>query len=153
MLAVERHTAERKILRVLTDAGGKIPTLDLHPGLYRTIATAPYGLWQTEVQEFVVGEKPMHLALRVRPMPTHGSGDIVTIGTKRKKLKVLKSNGQAASGAEIYIRDRGARRSSPSPDKSGYQTSPVPVLQVSDNRVNQELSGIDAMRRGCPSFS
>jgi hypothetical protein len=41
-------------------------------------------------------------------MPTHGNGDIVTVGTKKKKLKVLNSNGQGASGAEIYTRDRGA---------------------------------------------
>jgi hypothetical protein len=108
VIVQDLHNREHEVLRVLTDGGGKIPTLDLHPGLYRAIATAPYGLWQTEVQEFLVGEKPMHLALRVRPMPSHGNGDIVTVGTKRKKLRVLKPDGQAASGAEIYIRDRGA---------------------------------------------
>jgi hypothetical protein len=92
----------------LTDKDGQIPTLDLQPGLYRAIATAPYGLGQTEVREFLVAEKPERLALRVRPMPTHGYGDIVTFGTKRKKFKILKTDGQAASGAEIYVRDRDA---------------------------------------------
>jgi len=41
-------------------------------------------------------------------MPTRGNGEVVTVGTKRKKLKVLKSDGQAASEAEIYTRDRSA---------------------------------------------
>jgi hypothetical protein len=97
-----------EVLRVLSNKDGKTPTLDLQPGLYRAIATAPYGLWQTEVREFLVAEKPVRLALRVRPMPTRGYGDIVTVGTKRKKLEILKTNGQAASGAEIYVRDRDA---------------------------------------------
>jgi len=69
---------------------------------------APYGLWQTEVQEFLVGEKPRRLALNVRPMSSHGFGDIVTLGTKKKMLKVLQHSGQAASAAEIYLRDRDA---------------------------------------------
>ena len=30
------------------------------------------------------------------------------MGTKKKKLRVLKPDGQAASGAEVYVRDRSA---------------------------------------------
>jgi hypothetical protein len=108
VIVQDLHNQEHEVLRVLTDGRGKIPTLDLPPGLYRAIATAPYGVWQTEVQEFLVVGKPMHVALRVRLMPTHGNGDIITVGTKRKKLRVLKPDGQAASGAEIYVRDREA---------------------------------------------
>jgi hypothetical protein len=108
VIVQELHNREHEVLRVLTDGTGKIPTIDLHPGLYRVIATAPYGLWETEVQEFMVGEKPMRLALHVRPMPTHGNGDIVTLGTKKKKMRVLKPDGRAASGAEVYVRDRNA---------------------------------------------
>jgi hypothetical protein len=108
VIVQDLYHREHEVLRVLTDGGGKIPSLDLHPGLYRAIATAPYGQWQTEVREFLVGERSVRLTLRVRPTPTHGNGDIVTVGTKRKKLKVLQPNGQAASGAEIYVRDRDA---------------------------------------------
>lgn len=108
VIVQDLHNREYEVLRVLTDKSGKIPTIDFRPGLYRAIATTPYGPWQTEVQEFLVGENPVHLALHVRPMPSHGYGDIVTVGTKKKKLKVLTPNGQAASGAEVYVRDRGA---------------------------------------------
>jgi uncharacterized surface anchored protein len=108
VIVQDLHDKEHEVLRALTDKDGRIPTLDLQPGLYRAIATAPYGLWQTEVREFLVAEKPERLALMVRPMPTQGYGDIVTVGTKRKKLKILKTDGQAASGAEIHVRDRDA---------------------------------------------
>jgi hypothetical protein len=108
VIVQELHNREHEVLRVLTDGAGKIPTIDLHPGLYRAIATAPYGLWETQVQEFLVGEKAVRLALHVGPMPTHGNGDIVTLGAKKKKLRVLKPDGQAASGAEVYVRDRNA---------------------------------------------
>lgn len=108
VIVQDLHNREREVLRVLTDKSGKIPAIDLGPGLYRAIATTPYGPWQTEVQEFLVGENPMHLALHVRPMPTHGYGDIVVVRTKKKKLKVLTPDGQAASGAEVYVRDRDA---------------------------------------------
>lgn len=99
---------EHEVIRALTNKDGQIPSFALPPGLYRAIATDPYGLWQTEVREFLVAEKPARLAMRVRPTPTHGYGDIVTVGTKRKKLKILKPDGQPASGAEIYARDRDA---------------------------------------------
>jgi len=102
------YNREHEILRVLTDKDGKLPVLNLQPGLYRAIATAPYGYWQTEVKEFLVAEKHLNIALRVRPMPTHGAGDIVAIGTKKQRLRVLQANGSAASGAEVYVRDRDA---------------------------------------------
>jgi len=100
--------AEHEILRVLSDKEGKIPVLSLQPGLYRAIATAPYGTWQTQVREFLVADKPLRLALEVRPMSTHGYGDIVTVGTKKRQLKVSQADGRPASGAEVHIRDRDA---------------------------------------------
>jgi len=108
VIVQDLYNQEHEVLRVLTHEDGKIPTLDLRPGLYRAIGTAPYGLWQTQVQEFLVGQLPVKVELSIRPMPTHGNGDIVTVGTKKKRLKVLKANGQPASGAEIYVRDPGA---------------------------------------------
>jgi len=108
VIVQDLYNQEHEVLRVLTDAEGKIPILDLRPGLYRAIGTAPYGLWQTQVQEFMVGKTPMKIELSVRPISTHGNGDIATAGTKKKRLKVLKVNGQPVSGAEIYVRDRGA---------------------------------------------
>lgn len=99
---------EHEILRGLSDHTGNGPTLQLPSGLYRVIATAPYGLWQTSVREFLVGQQPTDVIVRVQPMPTHGYGDIVTVGTTRVELKLIGPDGQPANGARILIRDRDA---------------------------------------------
>ena len=80
----------------------------MRPSLYRVIATAPYGLWETDVREFLVNEKPVQFTIVVRPKPTAGYGDVVTVGTKKQALKVLRSDGQPAASAEVYVRDREA---------------------------------------------
>src|SRR5215471_7533131 len=80
LVVVQDLQDEHEVLRALTDKDGKVPSLDLQPGLYRVIATTPYGVWQTDVREFLVAEKPLQVALHVRPMPTHGFGDIVSVG-------------------------------------------------------------------------
>jgi hypothetical protein len=99
---------EHEILRVLSDEYGIVPVLQLPPGLYRFIATNPYGEWQTKVLEFLVGQQSTEVTIRVEAMPTHGYGDIVTIDTTRVQLQVIGPDEKPASGAIILIRDRNA---------------------------------------------
>jgi hypothetical protein len=99
---------EREILRVLSDEQGNVPTLDVPAGLYRVIATAPYGLFQTSVREFLVGREATQVVVTAQTMPTHGYGDVVTAGTARVQVQVIGSDGQPATGAHILIRDRDA---------------------------------------------
>ena len=66
--------SEHEILRTLSDQSGNVPSLQLSPGLYRVIATAPYGIWETSVSEFLVGSPPNVVIVKVQPMPTHGYG-------------------------------------------------------------------------------
>jgi hypothetical protein len=100
---------EREMFRALTDRDGNVPVPDLKPGLYRAIATAPYGLWETEIREFFVEDgHPFELVLYVQPMATHGNGDIVTIGLSEAELQVLDSAGSPVSGAWVVVRDRQA---------------------------------------------
>jgi hypothetical protein len=100
---------EREMLRALTDRDGNVPVPDLKPGLYRAIATAPYGLWETQIREFFVAEgRPLEVILYVKPMATHGNGDIVTIGAPVTELQVLDSTGSPVSGAAVLVRDREA---------------------------------------------
>ena len=98
---------EREVARALTGDTGTIQPLELSPGLYRAIATAPYGLWRTKVCEFLVTEKQRDILLRVQPMPTHGAGDIVTTGSALIEVQVLNSNSQIVSGASVLSRDSG----------------------------------------------
>jgi|ERR1035438_2876614 hypothetical protein len=100
---LENHEAE--VLRALSDERGDAGSRELLPGLYRMIATTPYGLWQDVIKEFVVRSVPFEMALRVQPMPTHGYGDIVVMGTTWAELQVLQPDGQPASNANLFVRD------------------------------------------------
>jgi hypothetical protein len=103
---------EREIVRALTGDAGTIQPLELSPGLYRAIATAPYGLWQTKVCEFLVTEKQRDILLRVQPIPTHGAGDIVITGSALIEVQVLNSSSQVITGASVLSRDSAASLSS-----------------------------------------
>ena len=98
----------RDVSRQLTDEQGRVRTEELKAGLYRVIATTPYGLWETAIKEFLVTDHPVDLTLTVQPQPTHGYGDIVTLGSSRAELQVLNSDGTPASGAEVLVRDEDA---------------------------------------------
>lgn len=58
VIVQDLDSREHEVLRALSDQEGNVPPLQLSPGLYRVIATAPYGVWQTSVREFLVGERP-----------------------------------------------------------------------------------------------
>jgi hypothetical protein len=92
----------------LSDKQGYVPPFALPSGLYRVIATAPYGLWETTILEFVVGQKSTEVLVRVNPRETHGFGDIVPIGTTKATLKVIERNGHPANGIKVLVRDRAA---------------------------------------------
>jgi hypothetical protein len=101
---LENHEAE--VLRALSDELGYAGSRELQPGLYRMIATNPYGIWQTAIKEFMVRTAPFEMALRVDPMPTHGYGDVVVVGTTWAELQVLQPDGQPVSNADLFVRDR-----------------------------------------------
>jgi hypothetical protein len=108
VIVQDLNNREHEILRALSDRDGNAPALELPSGLYRVIATAPYGLWETSVREFLVGKQSTDIVVKVQGMPSHGYGDIVTLGTPRVQLQVIGPDGQPANGARILIRDRDA---------------------------------------------
>lgn len=92
-----------EISRSLTDSQGKIPKLKLKPGLYRAIATYPYGLWKTEVHEFLVGDRPVELTLTLQ---TTGTKDNVAIlGASHALLQVVNRKAKPVPGALVIVRD------------------------------------------------
>jgi hypothetical protein len=99
---------ENEMIRGLTDSKGSIPNLNLSGGLYRAIATTPYGLWQTRIREFLVSDAPVRVVLTVDSVPTHGDGDIVLVGAAHVDLNVVNPDGSPAVGAAILARDREA---------------------------------------------
>src|SRR5579872_2829876 len=102
------NNREHEVLRALTKEDGTLPPFQLQSGLYRVVATAPYGLWQTSIREFLVGQQSTEITIKVQPVPTHGYGDIVNVRTIRRQLRVIGSDGSPASGASVLVRDRDA---------------------------------------------
>ena len=94
--------------RQLTDDQGRINVLELRPGVHKVIATTPYGLWETKIKEFLVADQSIDLTLMVQPTPTHGFGDIVTVGSSSAQAQVLTTDGIPASGARLLVRDKDA---------------------------------------------
>jgi hypothetical protein len=99
---------EREIVRALTDHEGHVAKVSLTHGLYRIIATNPYGHWQTAVRELLVRDEPIDVVIAVEPKPTEGYGDVATIPVSRAELLVLQSNGTPATHADVLARDNDA---------------------------------------------
>ena len=99
---------DREPCRSLTDAQGRACHAELTPGLYRAIATTPYGAWNTKVIEFLMARAADTITLKMSPMGSHGYGDIVTLGLPSAGIQVLQSNGEPAPKALVLVRDRDA---------------------------------------------
>ncbi len=100
--------SQAEIVRALTNEHGEISPLRLRPGLYRGIATAPYTLWRTRIQEFLVDDAPVRLVVTLELMPPRGYGDVVPVGIRHVRLKVLTLDGLPAAGATVLARDEDA---------------------------------------------
>ena len=110
LVIVKSLQGGREIGRGLTDAAGNVPERELAPGLYRIIATCPYGICETKVVEFLVGDLPLQLELKLDLSPTKGYGDVVQVGPSRSlDVAVVDREGRPASEAQVLVRDSEAR--------------------------------------------
>ena len=94
-----------EVFRALTDEHGRIPPRQLPNGLYRIIATSPYGIWATQIEEFLIGPASTEISVSLRPLPTHGYGDIVPSHEAHFTAKVSRRDGIPTREVEIHARD------------------------------------------------
>jgi len=107
LVIVRSLTGKGEIFRALTDQAGGVPGRDLPEGLYRAIATCPYGICQTKVLEFLVGDAPVELEVKVEISPTRGN--VAIVGPSNVlKLEVVNTQGGPAVSAEVLVRDSNA---------------------------------------------
>jgi hypothetical protein len=132
LVIVKSLEGKGEIARALTDAIGSVPGRELPSGLYRVIATCPYGICETEVQEFYVKDAPVQLELTVDVSPTRGEGDVVEIGPSRPlKVQVLDRDGRPARLASVLVRDSDAQHERwYKTDSDGGTTVELPEGQV-----------------------
>ncbi len=94
--------SEPELSRELTNSDGAVTLNDAAPGLYRAIATDPYRSWKTEVEEFLVKDKPVTVTLRLERQATD---DPVIASVGRLTVHVLDAAGKPAVGAHVLLRD------------------------------------------------
>lgn len=92
-------------IRALSDASGEVPETHLSRGLYRIIATCPYGICETKVTEFLVGSDPVELGLTLDVRPT--TGDVVLSDVKLQ-VAVVGPRDEPASKASVLARNSDA---------------------------------------------
>lgn len=108
LVIVESLDTYKELLRAVTDKSGNAPPVDLKPGLYRAIATAPYGLWETVVREFLVktGQTETQLVVTTSPKPTQDFWIVKKGEGPSAYVHIVKADGSAAVGARVITRSR-----------------------------------------------
>jgi hypothetical protein len=107
LVIVKSLAGKGEIFRALTDPAGYVQERNLRPGLYRVIATCPYGICETKVSEFLVGDTPVDLELKVDISPTRGN--VARVGpSSRVKVEVLDAQRRPAPSADVLVRDSNA---------------------------------------------
>jgi len=107
LVIVKSLEGKGEIFRALTNSAGSVPERDLNPGLYRVIATCPYGICRTKISEFLVSGSPVEIELKLSVFPTRGNSVIVG-PPNRMKVEVLDTQGKPAPSAEVLVRDSNA---------------------------------------------
>jgi hypothetical protein len=108
LVIVKSLDGKGEVGRALTDATGSVPERELTPGLYRVIATCPYGICETKIFEFLIRDVPVQLDLKLDVLPTRG--DVVQVGPSRSlKVEVVDQEGRPTRLARILVRDPDAQ--------------------------------------------
>jgi len=109
----ELSQVQTDVTTALTNDDGEIAPLMLHPGLFRAIASVPHSAFKTQIQEFLVEEKPVHAEITLDVLPTDTPPDVIVhVEARRLKFKVVTWDGRPAGGSRMLSRDRAATPSS-----------------------------------------
>ena len=105
LLIVQSLRGKGEQSRALSDSGGSTPRIELEPGLYRVIATCPYGLCETKLKELLIGSDPVDLALTLDVRPI-SRGTLV--GDLKFHVNIMGPDNRPASGAHVLMRNSDA---------------------------------------------
>lgn len=106
LVIVESLDNRLESVRYLSDGTGSTPVMVLKPGLYRVIATYPYGPWQTVIREFALPDSSNGITLRIPGKPSDEYGEI--IGGSRDELMLESQNHKPLAGVPVLIRTQDA---------------------------------------------
>jgi hypothetical protein len=107
LVIVKSLAGKGEIFRALSGPTGRVPERNLPPGLYRVIATCPYGICETSISEFLADSTSLELEVKVDISPSRGN--VAFVGpSNRLKLEVVDIQGKPAVSAEVLVRDSNA---------------------------------------------
>ena len=105
LVIVQALNGKGEVLRTLSDSNGSIPSMDLSAGVYRVIATYPYGYWFTQVREFVVSDAVVDIELHMEGAVV----EAVQVPEVQIKVSVVDQMGKPAPDALVLGRDPAAK--------------------------------------------
>lgn len=125
LVIIKSLDGKGEIGRFLSDFDGQVPPVNLDEGLYRLIATYPYGPWVTTVTEVLGSNVPPKLRLVIPSMATDRLGE--QLGRRQVTIVVQTLSAAPASGARILVRDPEARWETwYTADREGHVTIRLP---------------------------
>jgi hypothetical protein len=141
-----------EVVRVLTNDEGRIPDRLLDPGIYRVIATCPYGICKTNVREFLVRKgEPLQVDIAVAFQPT--KDNVTHLNAPEILVSVIHADGKPAVSVEVLIRDETADQ------ERWYRTNekgelaaerflgPLTFVVVSSDRLTSREFSSDVVRQ------
>lgn len=108
LVIVQSLDTRSQSIRYLSGKDGNTPTMELNPGLYRVIATFPYGTWKTVIREFTLPESADKIILRM-PQDSR-EGYQVTVGATQLALRLESQDHRPLAGVPVLIRTEDAIR-------------------------------------------
>jgi hypothetical protein len=140
-----------EIVRVLTDDEGRIPDRLLDPGIYRVIATCPYGICKTTVREFLVRKgEPLNVEIAAALQST--KGNVTHLNAPEMVVSVIHADGNPAISAEVLIRDETAdqerwyRTNKKGELLADIYSGPLTVVVLSGDRLMSKEFPSDVVR-------
>ena len=101
LVIVKSLEGRGEMLRALSDSQGDVKTT-LPVGMYRLIATCPFGICLTEMKEFIVSKDMEQISITVGAI---GTVQTVFIGKETAKLILLDKANQPFSHCTVMIRN------------------------------------------------
>lgn len=108
LVIVESLDDRLQNVRYLSGKDGNTPTMELKPGLYRVIATFPYGPWQTVIREFTLPESAGGITLQMPAKPSDEYGEIYA--PSQIKIRLESQDRKTLADVPVLIRTEDAIR-------------------------------------------
>lgn len=108
LVIVKSLEGQGEIGRYLTDRSGQVPSIRFEPGIYRLIATCPYGPCKTTVREILGSDLSPETILKIPMNPTDTNGMLLNAPKIHLALR-RPANDVVTKNVKLLVRDPEAK--------------------------------------------